>query len=186
MGTVTTLYMGVTDVMKSTLSVGVLYAFFALRGSFFTVMNTLIMSLLQLSVMRAHFGRLDDVLNEAPEPASEGVHIARSIRRSVALEGLAVQFAANESPLIDDVNLTIDIARHETIALIGPSGCGKSSLLRILASLHPVRRAGSSWTGAPSTRSASTSTGRISAASSPTISSSPGRWPRTSPSIRPT
>lgn len=140
LGTVATLYMGVTDVMKSTLSVGVLYAFFALRASFFNTMNTLIMSLLQLSVMRVHFGRLDDVLNEAPEPASEGVHIARAIRRSVALEGLAVQFAAHDAPLISDIDLTIDIARHETLAIIGPSGCGKSSLLRILASLHPVRR----------------------------------------------
>ena len=116
-----------------------LYAFFALRASFFTTMNTLIMSLLQLSVMRVHFGRLDDVLGEAPERASEGVHIARVIRRGVALEDLAVQFGAGQAPLIAGVNLEIDVAGRETLAIIGPSGCGKSSLLRILASLHPAQ-----------------------------------------------
>jgi ATP-binding cassette subfamily B protein RaxB len=43
-GTVATLYIGVTDVMKSVASIGILYAFFALRNSFFANMNSLILN----------------------------------------------------------------------------------------------------------------------------------------------
>ncbi|ACA18135.1 ABC transporter related [Methylobacterium sp. 4-46] len=135
LGTVATLYMGVTDVMKSTLSVGVLYAFFSLRTSFFTTMNTLIMSLLQISVMRVHYERLDDILYEAPEQASERSSIDRAIRRGVALEGVRIQYGRGEKPLIDGIDLTLDVAAAESVAILGPSGCGKSSLLRVLASL---------------------------------------------------
>ncbi|KQP59302.1 peptidase domain-containing ABC transporter [Methylobacterium sp. Leaf112] len=141
LGTVATLFMGVTEVMKSTLSVGVLYAFFALRASFFTAMNTLIMSLLQISVMRVHFARLDDVLNESPEPASAGLRIDRLIRRSVSLEEVSIQFGRRGRPLIEPFDLTIRIDKPETIAIVGPSGCGKSSLLKVLSSLN-VRATG--------------------------------------------
>jgi ATP-binding cassette subfamily B protein RaxB len=136
-GTVSTLYIGVTDVMKSVTSIGILYAFFALRNSFFANMNSLILNLLQVSIMRAHFERLDDVLDEAPETSSDGrVRIDRSIRRTLRLENVNVQFDRGIRPLLEDINLQIDVERHEQIAIIGESGSGKSSLLKVLASLH--------------------------------------------------
>lgn len=41
-------------------------------------------------------------------------------------------------------HLSLDVARHEVVALVGPSGSGKSTLLRIVAGLH-VPDAGSVW-----------------------------------------
>jgi len=135
-GTVTTLYIGVTDVMKSTTSIGILYAFFALRGSFFMNMNSLILNLLQVSIMKAHFDRLDDVLDEPLETRIGRLGTDRVIRNTLRLEGVNVQFDRGSKPLLEDINLQIDIQQHESIAIIGESGCGKSSLLKIIASLH--------------------------------------------------
>jgi len=136
MGTVSTLYIGVTDVMKSTASIGILYAFFALRGSFFMSMNSLILNLLQVSIMKAHFARLDDILDETQETNLGRLGTERTIRHTLGLEGVNVQFDRGAKPLVENINLQIDIARHESIAIVGESGCGKSSLLKIIASLH--------------------------------------------------
>jgi len=135
-GTVATLYIGVTDVMKSTASIGILYAFFALRSSFFGNMNSLILNVLQLSIMRAHFERLDDVLDETPEQDAGRIGIDRAIRRSLKLENVTIQFDRGASPLLEKVNLRIDVERCESIAIMGESGSGKSSLLKVIASLH--------------------------------------------------
>jgi ATP-binding cassette subfamily B protein RaxB len=135
-GTVATLYIGVTDVMKSVASVGTLYAFFALRSVFFNNMNALILNLLQLSIMRVHIERLDDVLDATVEPTGHRMAIDREIRRSVALTDIRIQFDRGSRPILDGVALSIDIANHEAIAIVGASGSGKSSLLKVLASLH--------------------------------------------------
>jgi ATP-binding cassette subfamily B protein RaxB len=139
-GTVVTLYMGVSDTMKSTISLGVLYAFFTLRNSFFFNMNAMILSLLNLSIMRVHFNRLDDILSEKTETHTTGATIARPIRRKVSLRGVSVAFGQNTKPLLSNVDFDIDIARGESLAIVGPSGCGKSSLLKIVASLHHAEK----------------------------------------------
>lgn len=135
-GTVATLYIGVTDVMKSVASIGILYAFFALRNSFFANMNSLILNLLQLSIMRAHLERLDDVLDEIPEQSEGRIGIDRAIRHSLKLENVTIQFDRSASPLLERVNLQIDVQNCKSIAIQGKSGSGKSSLLKVIASLH--------------------------------------------------
>lgn len=137
LGTVGTLYVGVTDVMKSQASIGVLYAFFALRTTFFTNMNALIMNLLQLSVMRVHLERLDDVLDAAAEPTPAVGTIDKAIRRTVALDRVSIRFDPAGPPILREIDLAIDVAGRESIAILGPSGCGKSSLLKVLSSLNP-------------------------------------------------
>ena len=134
--TVTTLYMGVSAVIGNSLTIGSLYAFFALRGDFFERVNRLTVNLMHLSVMRVHFQRLDDLVGQDSEPGAEGVRIHRAVRRSVALEGVRVQFGRADAPLLIDVNLAVDVAGGESIAIVGASGSGKSSLLKVLASLH--------------------------------------------------
>ena len=134
--TVTTLYMGVGAVIGNSLTIGSLYAFFALRGDFFERVNRLTVNLMHLSVMRVHFQRLDDLVGQDPEPGAAGVRIHRAVRWSVALDGVRIQFGRADAPLLVDVNLTVDVAGGESIAIMGASGSGKSSLLKVLASLH--------------------------------------------------
>lgn len=134
-GTVATLYIGVGGVLQNTLSIGVLYAFFALRGSFFTSMNSLILMLLQLSMMRVHLQRLDEIVSEEDEEARGDSYVERGIRREVGLHDVTISFQRGK-PVVTQASLTIDVAERESIAIIGPSGSGKSSLLKVLASLN--------------------------------------------------
>ncbi len=85
--TVLTLYFGITAVMQSEMSVGMLYAFFALRTSFFDKMDHLVRELLHFSVLSVHLQRIEEMTQEAPSlcgkrRASSGGSAARS--RSMA------------------------------------------------------------------------------------------------------
>ena len=67
---------------------------------------------------------------------------------SLELKGVRKAFGA--TPVLDDVNLTLE--RREFIAFLGPSGSGKSTLLRIIAGLETAD-AGEVWLeGRESTR----------------------------------
>lgn len=136
MSTVTTLYMGITGVIANTLTIGTLYAFFALRTDFFERVNLLTHSLMQLSALKVHLQRLDDVIGQEPETGIEESKFQRQLRKEVRLEEVTVQFGRADEPILTGASLTIDIERAETIAIIGTSGSGKSSLMKILASLH--------------------------------------------------
>lgn len=96
--TVATLYMGVTAAMQSTLSVGMLYAFFALRQSFFESVNQLTTQLMHLSVMGVHLDRINDIVNQEPEADSAAAAVNRLIRKEVRLERVAIQFGRADNP----------------------------------------------------------------------------------------
>lgn len=136
LSTVATLYMGIVGVIANTLTIGTLYAFFALRSEFFARVNLLTSNLMHLSAMRVHFQRLDDVLGQEPEAGLQDATFHRTLNREVRLEDVTVQFGRADEPILRAVNLSIDLAAHETVAIVGVSGSGKSSLMKILASLH--------------------------------------------------
>jgi ATP-binding cassette subfamily B protein RaxB len=149
LSTVATLYLGITGVIKNTLTIGTLYAFIALRGDFFERVNHLTSSLLQLAALKVHVARLDDVIGQAPE---EGLHEAsfhRTIRKEVRIEDVTIRFGRGDEPILTGASLAIDVGRGESIAIVGASGSGKSSLMRILASLTEPAAGSVTVDGAP-------------------------------------
>ncbi len=135
LGTVLTLYMGVGAVILNEMSIGMLYAFFALRGSFFDKMDTLTTNLMHLSIMGAHLKRLEDIVAEKPEATLRSTAIVKRIRNTVTIKDVAIQFSATDAPILSGVSFSINVEKGEKIAIIGESGSGKSSLLKIIASL---------------------------------------------------
>jgi len=53
----------------------------------------------------------------------------------IALRGAGKQFSARGTTLRALEPLSLDIHRHEFVALVGPSGCGKSTILNLVAGL---------------------------------------------------
>jgi len=135
LGTVATLYMGVAAVLLNQMTIGMLYAFFALRASFFAMVDTLTINLMHLTVIRSHVRRLEDVIQNEPEVTARAVTIRKAIRRDVELADVAISFGREERPVVRAANLRIDVERGEHIAIVGESGSGKSSLLKVIASV---------------------------------------------------
>ncbi len=81
LSTVTTLYMGITGVIANALTIGTLYAFFALRSDFFERVNLLTHSLMQLSALKVHLQRLDDVIGRSRRRASRNRSSSASCAR---------------------------------------------------------------------------------------------------------
>jgi multiple sugar transport system ATP-binding protein len=55
---------------------------------------------------------------------------------SVVLRNLSKQYAGNNAPSLEMLNLEIDDG--EFVCLVGPSGCGKTTALRMIAGLEDV------------------------------------------------
>ena len=64
--------------------------------------------------------------------------------QAVQLDGISIRqagkaFLARDGSRIEAlVDVSIEIARGEFIAIVGPSGCGKSTLMRLIAGLMPL------------------------------------------------
>ncbi|WP_407051810.1 peptidase domain-containing ABC transporter [Methyloraptor flagellatus] len=135
LGTVATLYAGVASVLLNEMTIGMLYAFFALRGTFFTMVDTLTTNLMHLTVIKSHVRRLEDVIQTEPEVNAKAVVIRKAIRRDVEIRNVSISFGREERPVVRDASLRIDVEAREHIAIVGESGSGKSSLLKVIASI---------------------------------------------------
>lgn len=134
-GTVATLYAGIGAVLQNKMTIGMLYAFFALRSSFFAMADTLTNNLMHLTVISSHVKRLEDVIQYAPETTAKASMIRKAIRRQVELKDVAISFGQEERAVVTNASFVIDVENSERIAIIGESGSGKSSLLKVIASL---------------------------------------------------
>lgn len=151
-GTVATLYAGVAKVLVSEMTIGMLYAFFALRSSFFAMADTLMSNLMQLTVISSHVRRLEDIIQNEPESSGKHTVIRRGIRRDIEIKDVGIVFGEGERPIVESASLRIDVERGERIAIVGESGSGKSSLLKAIASIAPVSRGAILVDGQPLSR----------------------------------
>nr|WP_289852099.1 cysteine peptidase family C39 domain-containing protein [Rhizobium sp. SSA_523] len=149
LGTVVTLYFGVAAVLQSKMTIGMLYAFFALRGTFFQMADALTTNLMHLTVISSHIRRLEDVIQNPPEVNRRTATIRKAIRRSVEVRNLSISFGEEERPVVRNASLTINVERGERIAIVGESGSGKSSLLKVIASIAPATGGGIFVDGQP-------------------------------------
>ena len=129
-------YLGAMAAIEERMSLGVLLAFLAYRGSFTESAAKVVQQVQQWRMVGLHLDRLSDIIGEQPEALEVattrgGTGQAAEIR----LENLSYAYSPAERPILDGLSLTIPAGSF--IAVVGPSGAGKTTLVRLLLGLLP-------------------------------------------------
>ena len=126
---------GIWQVSKSQITVGVLTAFLAYIGRFYTRLDSMsrIVSVTQKAASGAK--RIFDILDHAssvPEPVTP-VHL-NAVKGGIEIRDIAFRYG-NRSVIR---NLNLDIRPGEMIGLVGHSGSGKSTLVNLICRFYDV------------------------------------------------
>ncbi|PZP95632.1 MAG: ABC transporter [Variovorax paradoxus] len=128
---------GIWLVAHQQVTVGVLTAFLAYIGRFYTRLDSMsrIVSVTQKAASGAK--RIFDILDHrsnVPEPAEPLVLPAGGLRGGLQMDGIAFRYG-NRSVIR---NLSLDIRPGEMIGLVGHSGSGKSTLVNLICRFYDV------------------------------------------------
>ncbi len=121
---------GIAALLDQRLTLGVLFAFMALRGRLAQAALNLFVVCHELFMLRLHIGRLSDIVLAEPLPAVPDGAITRTVNGSLHARGLSFAFTGGP-PVVRDFSCVIQAG--ESVVISGPSGCGKTTLLRILS-----------------------------------------------------
>ncbi|RCW74217.1 ATP-binding cassette subfamily B protein [Pseudorhodoferax soli] len=128
---------GIWLVAHQQVTVGVLTAFLAYIGRFYTRLDSMsrIVSVTQKAASGAK--RIFDILDHrsnVPEPAEPVALPAGGLRGGLQMDGIAFRYG-NRSVIR---NLSLDIRPGEMIGLVGHSGSGKSTLVNLICRFYDV------------------------------------------------
>ena len=124
-------------VMQGEMTLGMLVAFQSLSISFTTPISQLAGFGAELQQVRSYTQRLEDVLEQKPDPRFEeesDAPIDRLPGGAVHLKDVSFGYAPLAPPLIDGLNL--DIRPGQRVALVGASGSGKTTVGKLIAGLE--------------------------------------------------
>ena len=151
LSTVTLLSIGGYKVIQGEISIGMLLAFQLLTVSFLAPVNNLVRFSTVLQELEGNLLRLDDVLDNATDPAldtdskqnlkamplllpSASSTGANRLQGYIELKDITFGYSRMAAPLIQNFNLTIKPGQR--VALVGGSGSGKSTLAKLIAGLY--------------------------------------------------
>jgi ATP-binding cassette, subfamily B, bacterial len=128
------LAVGTIGVLSAELSLGSMLALAAIATRFLDPLSDLVQTLSSLETARAYLGRVNDVLQAAPEQPAEGLPPARPLAGEVALEHVSFRYQPEAPLAVNDVSLRIHPGQF--VAIVGRSGSGKTTLAHLLTALY--------------------------------------------------
>jgi ATP-binding cassette subfamily B protein len=135
-GTLAVWFIGGSDVMAGTMSLGSLMAFLMYLAMFYTPLTTIVESTTWFANFLSISRRVGELL-ESPSESTVASQAASPDRPSVSVEFEDVSFGyEKERPVLKHVDLAI--APGEMIGVAGRSGSGKSTLVSLIARLYEV------------------------------------------------
>jgi ATP-binding cassette subfamily B protein len=125
---------GATQLLDGRLSAGSFFAFWLALGRMTWPMIALGFSLSIVQRGRASFARLKEILDAAPEVTDGPLEAPAHIDASVQVQSLTLAYG--ERKVLDDVSF--EVPKGTSLAIVGRTGCGKSTLAMCLARLLPT------------------------------------------------
>ena len=91
----------------------------------------------------ASLERLDEIL-EAAEEVNAGTAEVQALESEIRFENIT--FAYGDEPVLK--NVSFEVKKGQTVALVGPSGSGKTTLMHLMARFYEIQHGRTAWDGA--------------------------------------
>jgi HlyB family type I secretion system ABC transporter len=133
-GQLALLWVGATQVLNGSLTVGTMVAFLALAAAFFAPLTSLVRSGQQFQLVGANLERISDVTEAEPEQHGQAPLPTPSLTGNIRLHGVSFRYGQTAPDVLREVDLSVDPGQR--IAIVGHSGSGKSTLGKLLLGLY--------------------------------------------------
>lgn len=126
------LIVGIFTAIDGNLSVGNFFVFISYETMILWPIRNLGRILADIGKATVSVGRLNEILNEPVEDITTG--ITPKIEGHIVFEHCDFQYHDANEPILRDISF--EIKKGETVAVIGPTGAGKSTLVHLLSRLY--------------------------------------------------
>lgn len=129
---------GLYLIIREQFTVGTLFAFQAMLGSFLSPVMELASAGTTIREMRTNMERIEDVM-EYPADVKEREERKEEISYDkltgkVELKNVTFGYSRLAPPLIENFSMTLEVGQK--VAFVGGSGCGKSTLAKLISGLY--------------------------------------------------
>jgi len=132
------LVIGALFVIRGDMTIGMLFAFTALFGSFIEPVNSLVGFVNCIQELKANMNRVDDILNyETDEKFHEHkdlVERSSKLTGNIELRDISFGYSILAKPLIENFGFNLETGK--SVAFVGSSGCGKSTVSKVISGLY--------------------------------------------------
>ncbi len=141
------LWLGATQVLNGSISIGTMFALNTLATSFLSPLSSLVSSGQQLQLIHSHLERIADVTETEPEQNIQIVERPPKLSGSIQLSQVSFRYAPDTPLILHSINLMIHAGQK--IAIVGRTGSGKSTLGKLLLGLYLPTEGLISYDGIP-------------------------------------
>jgi ABC-type bacteriocin/lantibiotic exporter with double-glycine peptidase domain len=133
-GQLALLWVGATQVLNGSITVGTMVGLLALAAAFFAPLTSLVNSAQQFQLVSANLDRIRDVTEAEPEQARRAPRPAPQLSGQLRLYEVGFRYSQAGPQVLHGIDLTVRPGQR--IAIVGPSGSGKSTLGKLLLGLY--------------------------------------------------
>ena len=126
------LFLFVQSLLKGEISVGAFAAVFASIDTMFSTMDQIICR--HIANMTRDLGTIKNFLRFLDMPEREGKDLEKDQKQGISLKNVSFQYPKSGKNVLK--NISLDIKRGETIAIVGENGAGKSTLVKLILGIY--------------------------------------------------